>query len=115
MPLNFPDSPSLNQSYTFNNKTWTYNGNAWALAYGSLTTSLVTEGSNLYFTNVRAMAAITGNTLSNITVSGNVTVGNIRLSTNGVVTFPDGTRQNTAAVPGVTTGKSIAMAIVFGG
>ena len=29
MALNFPDSPSLNDTYTFNNKTWTWNGTAW--------------------------------------------------------------------------------------
>ena len=126
MPLNFPDSPSLNESYTFNNKTWTYNGNAWALAYSSLTTSFVSEGSNLYFTNARATAAVTDTTLSNSTISGNVNassalftanvaLGNIRLRPGGAVTFADGTRQNTAATTGLTTGKSIAMAIIFGG
>ena len=31
MPLNFPTSPSLNDTYTFNNKTWIWNGNAWAI------------------------------------------------------------------------------------
>ena len=37
-----------------------------------LTTANVTEVTNLYFTNARAIAAVTNTTLSNITVSGNI-------------------------------------------
>ena len=40
--------------------------------------------------------------------------GTIKSLTGGYV-FPDGTTQTTAAVAGVTTGKAIAMALVFGG
>jgi hypothetical protein len=36
-------------------------------------------------------------------------------STTGGVKFPDGTTQTTAATAGVTTGKAIAMAMIFGG
>ena len=38
-----------------------------------LTTANVTELTNLYFTNARAVAAVVNTTLSNITVSGNIT------------------------------------------
>ena len=31
MPLNFPISPTANQSYTLGNKTWIYNGYGWKL------------------------------------------------------------------------------------
>ena len=59
MPLNFPSSPALDTTYSFNTKTWTYNGNAWALSSGgSLNTSVVPEGTNLYFSNARARAVI---------------------------------------------------------
>jgi len=75
MALNFPSSPNVNATYTFSNKTWTYNGNAWALSYGTLNTGVVSEGSNLYFSNARAIAAITNTSLSNITVTNNVTSG----------------------------------------
>lgn len=29
MPINFPSSPALNDTYTFNNITWIFNGEAW--------------------------------------------------------------------------------------
>lgn len=31
MPINFPDSPTLNQTYTFNGVTWTWNGLSWTI------------------------------------------------------------------------------------
>ena len=31
MPLNFPNSPTANQSYTLGSKTWIYNGYGWKL------------------------------------------------------------------------------------
>lgn len=31
MPINFPDSPTLNQTYIYANKTWQWNGYAWDL------------------------------------------------------------------------------------
>lgn len=42
MAIDFPASPTTNQTYTFGTKTWTYNGTAWQLS----TTS------NVAFTNV---------------------------------------------------------------
>ena len=107
MALNFPSSPNTNATYSFSGKTWTYNGNAWALTTETLSTSIVPEGTNLYFSNVRATTAVTNTSLSNITLSGNVngtsalftgnfTAGNIAPS--GVISFSDGTSQSTAAV-----------------
>ena len=58
MALNFPSSPALNTTYTFNGKSWTYNGNVWKLSYSTLNTGVVSEGPNLYFTNARSRASI---------------------------------------------------------
>ena len=58
MALNFPSAPNVNATYTFSDKTWTYNGNAWALSYGTLNTGVVSEGSNLYFTNARTYSNV---------------------------------------------------------
>ena len=137
MPLNCPSSPATSTTYTFNNRTWTYNGNAWALSSGgSLSTSVVPEGNNLYYTDARSRAAIsvsgsgsydnstgiitiTGGvssvggatgavsnaqlasgisnaTISNLTLTGNITAGNVTISSGGALTFPDGSRQTTS-------------------
>jgi len=29
MAIQFPSSPTLNQTYTYNSVTWTYNGKGW--------------------------------------------------------------------------------------
>ena len=39
MALNFPTSPSLNQTYTVSNKTWRWNGYAWDLNPADLATA----------------------------------------------------------------------------
>ena len=46
MPINFPNTPSLNQQYTYDNKTWEWNGIYWEV-YSALTsyiTSAYTVG-----------------------------------------------------------------------
>lgn len=78
MPLNYPSSPSLNDVYTFGSKTWTWDGTAWVLQVVPLTTANVTELTNLYFSNARVSDALTMQTLSNATFSGNVVVSHIK-------------------------------------
>jgi len=74
MALNFPSAPSANATYTYSGKSWTYNGNAWALTSGTLSTSVVPEGSNLYFTNARVY--------SNVVTLGYATNSNVALKAN---------------------------------
>jgi hypothetical protein len=92
MALNFPSTPNVNATYTFNDKTWTYTGDAWALVSTSLTTTAVSEGSNLYFTNARVysnvtqLGYITSSALSgyatNLQLSSYATTSNLALKAN---------------------------------
>ena len=61
MQLNFPPSPSVNDTYSFNGKTWVYTGQAWALA----TTGAI---NNIVIGNITPN---TGN-FTTVTASGNV-------------------------------------------
>ena len=74
-----------------------------------LTTANVTEVTNQYFTNARAIAAVTNTSLSNLTVSGNVTASNfvgsgssltgVALKTTGSWTVTTGTNTYSITVP----------------
>jgi len=101
--FSFPTSPSLNQLYTFNGKTWKYNGTGWALvtnvdaaqsawntanlAYIKSNTSTVLaqaayDSSNTKFSS--SGGTITGPTTisSNVTISGNnslIVTGNLNV------------------------------------
>ena len=55
---------------------------------GDYTTSLVTEGTNLYYTDVRARAAITGTSPISVT-SGVVAISQSNTTTNGYISFTD--------------------------
>ena len=67
--LNFPSNPNPNETHSFNGRTWSYNGSAWDLTSATLSTSVVAEGANLYFTNTRAISSLTAG--SGIVVSAN--------------------------------------------
>ena len=111
--LGYITSASLS-GYATNTQLSTYATNAQLTSYATttnvalkanvidLTTANVTEVTNLYFTNARAIAAVTNTTLSNLTVSGNVTasnfVGNITITGNVV-----GTSANVSLVAGAYT------------
>jgi len=41
MPLDFPDSPSNNDTYSAGGKNWLYNGSAWVLVGVSTTLPVV--------------------------------------------------------------------------
>lgn len=97
--FNFPTSPSLNQTYTFQGKTWKYNGTGWALVTNVDIAQSAWNTANLAYINsntadVLAQAAyntantkfnssggtITGNTsiYGNLSVTGNISyTGNV--------------------------------------
>ena len=66
MPLNFPTSPSLNDTYTFNNKTWIWNGNAWAINNTGAINGIPIGNTNPSTGNFTSLAA------SSLTLSGNI-------------------------------------------
>lgn len=131
MAIEFPSNPITGQTYTDGNKTFTYNGKGWTTSLSSvaLTTAGISEQNNLYYTNARAYA----NTLSAIKTGNgivyNSSTGNITLSATGITAGQYG---NSTHYTGITvneygivtsansfqtisTGKAIAMSIVFGG
>lgn len=79
MAVNFPSSPTLNQTYTDGARTWKYNGVGWqvvssSLAAGSVTTTEIADGTILD-ADINASAAIAHSKLASIT-SGRVLLGN---------------------------------------
>jgi len=99
MALNFPSAPSANATYTYSGKSWTYNGNAWALTTATLSTSVVPEGNNLYYTNARARAAIS--------VSGSGSYDN----STGIITITGGSSygDSNVALLGYATNANVAL------
>jgi hypothetical protein len=67
MPINFPNSPSPNQLYTYDNKTWEWNGTYWEV-YSALTsyiTSAYTVGNG-----VSDISGVTGGNIALKSFSG---------------------------------------------
>jgi hypothetical protein len=85
--LNFPSNPSVNDTYSYNNKTWLFNGQGWILATAGSINGIpignVTPATG-NFTTVGATGNITtgqyfignGSQLSGITYNGLLTVSN---------------------------------------
>lgn len=99
MPVNFPTSPTTNQTYTYDSKTWKWNGSSWDLI--------------VIFTPISA----TGGTESTITVNGkNWKLHEFTSSGNFVVTDP-GTNGyiEVLMVAGGGSGQTGSSFLTFGG
>lgn len=70
MALDFPSSPSTNQTYTDSGKTWTWNGSAWVLSIPSY-----------------------------LSLSGGTVTGDLTLSGTGFLKLPAGTTAQRPASP----------------
>ena len=46
MPLNFPASPTINDTYAFGDKTWTWNGSAWLIQSYTLRANAAFDAAN---------------------------------------------------------------------
>lgn len=100
MAIDFPNSPATNDTHTVGDKTWIYADGKWSTSTGVSTTnaSLLTSGT---LNNAR-LPVLTG-----------------YVSGSGTVTATDSILQAVQKLNGNTelkasTGKAIAMAIVFG-
>lgn len=97
--LNFPSNPTLNQTYSFNGKTWIWNGQGWALSKSGALNGIVignvvpaagtftTLAANTFSANSLNIAGVIQanaiNSNTSISALGNVTGGNF--STTGTV------------------------------
>jgi hypothetical protein len=116
MALNFPISPTLNQTHTVGAKTWIWNGYAWDLRLQDISSIWYTANLAYSVANSALEAAnsisSTGNVVFNNTTLISNTNNSIRIkvansiwsfSNSNTITFPNGTTQNTAW-NGFTTG-----------
>jgi hypothetical protein len=80
MPLNFPSSPSVNDTYTFNNKTWIWDGTKWETYNFNLDVS--DNVSTVSFSSTPTFDLSLGST-QKITLTGNVTSSTISNGSTG--------------------------------
>ena len=109
--LNFPTSPTINQTYSFGGKTWVWNGQGWQLsasgAINNIPIGNITPASGAFTT-------LSANTFAanSITVLGNITGANLNatgnLSIAGNVNSPLNVRANVTATNFTTAGTLTA-------
>lgn len=69
MPADFPSSPTLNQTYTYNGRTWKWNSTGWELVTNSIS-SISFPGSTSGAITVQAPAVAGTNTVTLPATSG---------------------------------------------
>lgn len=78
MAINFPNTPALNDTYTFSEKVWTWNGFAWDLTTGGGNGGATgASGDHVFYendTNVTASYTITAG--KNAMSAGPITIDN---------------------------------------
>jgi hypothetical protein len=116
MSINFPASPNLNDTYSFGGKTWIWNGQGWALTQSGntvgLTTDIVVEANNLYFTvdrvNVAIDSRVTANFVANLDVG--LDTDDVDEATNLYYT---NARVNSFVTPSLTTANVIELTNLY--
>lgn len=93
MPVDFPSSPSLNDSYTFNGRTWVYDGTAWRgpvatvaidNAIANMVASINTQTGTSY--------TLVASDINKIVEMNNGSANTLTVPPNSSVEFPIGTR-----------------------
>jgi hypothetical protein len=107
MPINFPNTPTPNQQYTYSGKTWQWNGTYWDFLVSSPGVSSITAGSGLSAdTSIGAVTIITtgttgGSTFTGGTVTGatNFTVGITATTISATTIFADNIQETLYRLP----------------
>jgi len=73
--IDFPSNPSVNDYYTFNNKTWVFNGQGWQLASTGAINGIIIGNATPAAGNFTTLGA-TGNITSSGNISGTYILGN---------------------------------------
>jgi hypothetical protein len=141
MPLDFPDSPSVNDQFTVDDSTFIWDGTVWnalsgpglagpqgdaaTIAVGEVetgtpstpasVTNVGTSGAAIFdFVIPQGVAGTNGTNGTNGATGPGVAVGGTTGQVLAKSSNTDYATQWVTPNPGITTGKAIAMAIVFG-
>ena len=108
MPINFPNSPTLNQVYTVDQKSWRYNGTAWNvissgfdLSTSPSFTNLVVSGQSTVIadTATDTLTLVAGSGIVITTNAGTDTITFTSVASTGNITIVDTTLNVTNANP----------------
>lgn len=86
MPINFPDSPALNDTYTYNSNSWKWNGTAW-VGISNVVAPLLVSNGGTGLTSFAAGDIIYAESSASLTKL-SPTTSNYALQTNGAGTAP---------------------------
>lgn len=113
MPINFPTSPALNEIYSFGEKSWKFNGNAWITVTGNtnyISSDIVTEGiTNLYYTDNRVRSAISASLTSDFIFSNVNVIANVTIASNLNAMRVSPTNVNSGVFLTISSGASLTL------
>lgn len=72
MPIDFPSSPTLNQTYAYSGRTWRWNSEGWVLTTDAIVKSSDIEDGTIVDADIAAAAAIADTKLATISTAGKV-------------------------------------------
>ena len=119
MAFTFPASPATNDTYTVGSRTYTWTGSVWEMTGGLITTSQLTD---LGVTTAKIDdLAVTAAKIANTTITATqiasdaVTTAKILDANITAGKIASGAAVTNIGYTPASTGKTIAMSIVFGG